>query len=51
MTDDEFKKHLYRQLEEDKRNHGVLTTQIYAKRKPKKPNKYIHEKPNPKNPN
>ena len=51
MTDDEFKKHLYRQLAEDKKNHGVLTTQIYGKQKPKKPNKYNYEKTNPKNPN
>ena len=50
MTDDEFKKHLYKQLQEDKKNHGVLTTQLY-KNKPKKPNKYNYEKTNPKNPN
>ena len=51
MTDDEFKKHLYRQLAEDKKNQGLLTNQLYAKGKPKKPNKYNYEKSNSKNPN
>lgn len=51
MTEDEFKRHLYRQLEEDKKNHGKLTSQLYARGKAKKPNKYNYEKSNPKNPN
>lgn len=51
MTDDEFKKHLYKQLQEDKKNHGILTTQLYSKSKPKKPNKYNYEKTNQKNSN
>jgi hypothetical protein len=34
MTDDEFKRHLYRKLEEDKRNEGILTTRIYHKPQP-----------------
>lgn len=51
MTDDEFKKHLYRQLEEDKKNHGILTNRLYPKSGNKKPNKYNYEKTNQKNPN
>lgn len=51
MTDDEFKKHLYRQLEEDTKNKGKLTNQLYAKPRNKKPNKYSYEKTNQKNPN
>lgn len=51
MTDDEFKKHLYRQLEEDKKNQGVLTNRLYANARTKKPNKYNYEKPNKKTPN
>ena len=51
MTDDEFKKHLYKQLEEDKKNQGVLTNQLYAKHRHKKSNKYNYEKTNQKNPN
>lgn len=50
MTEDEFKRHLYKQLEEDKKNRNVLTTQIYGKNRSKKPNKYSNEKPNQKNP-
>ena len=51
MTDDEFKKHLYKQLEEDKKNQRILTHQLYRQSKPKNSNKYVHEKPNKKNPN
>lgn len=29
MTDDEFKKHLYKQLEADEKNKGVLTNRLY----------------------
>ena len=45
MTDDDFKRLLYRKLEEDKRNEGILTTRIYHKPqtsnrpKPKPPQK------------
>ena len=49
MTDDEFKKHLYKQLEEDKKNQGILTNRLYPQ--PKKLNKYNHAKNNKKNPN
>jgi hypothetical protein len=38
MTDDDFKRHLHRQLEEDKKNHGQLTNRIFAKARVKKPN-------------
>jgi hypothetical protein len=51
MTDDEFKKHLYKQLEEDKKNQGVLTNRLYPESKNKKPNKYSYEKHSQKNPN
>jgi hypothetical protein len=44
MTDDEFKKHLYKQLDEDKKNHGKLTNQLYKKANNKKPNKYSYDK-------
>lgn len=48
MTDDEFKRHLYKRLEEDKKNENILTSRLYskqttqkpAKEKPKKPAKY-----------
>lgn len=45
MTDDEFKKHLYKRLEEDNKNKDVLTHQLYKKPKPqqkiqKKQHKY-----------
>jgi len=36
MTDDDFKRHLHRQLEEDKKNHGQLTNRIFAKARVKK---------------
>jgi len=42
MTDDEFKRHLYKQLIEDKKNEGILTTRIYPKSQYNKP------KPKPK---
>lgn len=29
MTDDEFKRHLYRQMEVDKKNAGILTHRLY----------------------
>ncbi len=45
MNDAEFRKHLWKQLEEDKKNQGILTSQLY-----KKPNKTKNEKPNKKNP-
>ena len=48
MTDDQFKKLLYRQMEEDKKNRGILTTQLYKPRH-KKPDKYNYEKPKQKN--
>ncbi len=48
MTDEEFKKHLHKQLSEDKKNQGILTTQIY---KNKKTSKVKNEKYNQKNPN
>jgi hypothetical protein len=49
MTDDEFKKHLYRQLEEDKKNQRVLTHRLYNnpvsfKKKPVKDNKKSNQK-------
>ena len=50
MTDDEFKRHLYRQLSEDKKNHGQMTARLYPENKGKKPNKYNYEKTNQKNP-
>jgi hypothetical protein len=50
MTDDEFKKHLYKQLEEDKKNQGILTNRLYPKSQPKVSNKYNHAKTNQKNP-
>jgi len=31
MTDDEFKKHLYKQLAEDEKNKDILTNRIYPK--------------------
>ncbi len=37
MTDDDFKRHLHRQLEEDKKNHGQLTNRVFAKTTRKKP--------------
>ena len=37
MTDDEFKRLLYRKLEEDKKNEGILTTRIYTKPRYNKP--------------
>ncbi len=45
MNDNDFKKLLYKQLEEDKKNQGILTNQLY-----KKPNKIKNEKPNKKTP-
>ena len=51
MTDDDFKRHLHRQLEEDKKNHGQLTNRIFAKSRTKPTNKYSHEKSTKKNPN
>jgi hypothetical protein len=51
MTDDDFKRHLHRQLEEDKKNHGQLTNRIFAKPKTNSSNKYSHAKTNQKNPN
>lgn len=45
MTDDEFKKHLYRQLEEDKKNANVLTTRLYTKQKEHKPTRVKPKKP------
>lgn len=29
MTDDEFKRLLYKKLEEDKKNEGILTNRLY----------------------
>jgi hypothetical protein len=37
MTDDDFKRHLHRQLEQDKKTHGQLTSRIFAKTPSKKP--------------
>ena len=51
MTDDDFKRHLHRQLEEDKKNHGQLTNRLFAKARAKPTNKYSHEKSTKKNPN
>lgn len=51
MTDEEFKKHLYRQLEEDKKNYGKMTNQLYTRPRNKKPNKYNYEKTNQKTSN
>lgn len=51
MTDDDFKRHLHRQLEEDKKNHGQLTTRLFVKPKTKTSNKYSHAKNTQKNPN
>lgn len=44
MTDEDFKRHLHRQLEEDKKNHGQLTNNIFAKSRAKPANKYSHAK-------
>jgi hypothetical protein len=49
MTDNEFKKHLYKQLEADEKNKGVLTNQLYPTPKKKTANKYSNEKHNQKN--
>lgn len=38
MTDDEFKRHLYKQMAEDKKNERVLTHQLYKKERPKNNN-------------
>ena len=51
MTDDEFKKQLYKQLEEDKKNQGILTNRLYPATKKKSANKYSYEKNNQKNSN
>ena len=47
MTDDEFKRHLYRQLELDQKNHGQMTNRIFAnpKNRPAQPSKQHRNKP------
>jgi hypothetical protein len=42
MTDDEFKRHLYKQLAEDEKNKGILTNRIYSK------SQFSKAKPKPK---
>jgi len=46
MTDDEFKRHLYKKLEEDRRNEGILTNRLYNRpQKDTKVNKVARPKP------
>lgn len=38
MTDEEFKRHLYKKLAEDKKNEGVLTNRLYPQKESKNNN-------------
>lgn len=45
MTDDEFKKHLYKLMAEDKKNERVMTTKLYPQKDQKnKTNTYNKSK-------
>lgn len=47
MTDEEFLRHLYRQLEEQKRDQGLTTLRSLERQKKIKSQKKIRKNPNP----